>query len=101
MDEAEQIFYAQHIRLGYENQPPLYTWLQAAVFSLTGVSQLGLAIAKNVFMFVLYASVYQVARPLLGKPGAAAVSASLVMIVTLGWEAQIDRTHSILATALA
>ena len=101
MDEAEQIFYAQHVRLGYENQPPLYTWLQAAVFAVVGVGHLGLAIAKNVFMFVLYASVYQVARPLLGKLGAAAVSASLIMIVTLGWEAQIDRTHSILATALA
>jgi 4-amino-4-deoxy-L-arabinose transferase-like glycosyltransferase len=101
MDEAEQIFYAQHFQLGYENQPPLYTWLQAAVFSVVGVSHLGLAIAKNLFMFLLYASVYQVARGLLAKAGAAAVSASLIMIVTLGWEAQIDRTHSILATAMA
>ncbi|MGZ5834317.1 MAG: glycosyltransferase family 39 protein [Telluria sp.] len=101
MDEAEQIFYAQHFQLGYENQPPLYTWLQMAVFGVVGVSHLGLAIAKNVFMFVLYASVYQVARQLVGKLGAAAVSASLIMIVTLGWEAQIDRTHSILATAVA
>jgi 4-amino-4-deoxy-L-arabinose transferase-like glycosyltransferase len=101
MDEAEQVFYAQHFQLGYENQPPLYTWLQAAVFGVVGVSHLGLAIAKNVFMFVLYASVYQVARQLIGKLGAAAVSASLIMIITLGWEAQIDRTHSILATAVA
>jgi 4-amino-4-deoxy-L-arabinose transferase-like glycosyltransferase len=101
MDESEQIFYAQHIQLGYENQPPLYTWLQAAVFSVVGVGHLGLAIAKNIFMFVLYASVYQLARQLVGRLGAAAVSASLIMIITLGWEAQIDRTHSILATALA
>jgi 4-amino-4-deoxy-L-arabinose transferase-like glycosyltransferase len=101
MDESEQIFYAQHFQLGYENQPPLYTWLQAAVFSVVGISHLGLAIAKNVFMFVLYASVYQVARRLIGRLGAAAVSSSLIMIITLGWEAQIDRTHSILATAIA
>jgi hypothetical protein len=101
MDEAEQIFYAQRFQLGYENQPPLYTWLQAAVFGVVGISHLGLAIAKNVFMFALYASVYMLARRLLGKLGAAAVSASLIMIVTLGWEAQIDRTHSILATAVA
>jgi 4-amino-4-deoxy-L-arabinose transferase-like glycosyltransferase len=101
MDESEQIYYAQHFQLGYKNQPPLYTWLQAAVFSVVGIGHLGLAIAKNVFMFVLYASVYQVARRLIGKLGSAAVSASLIMIVTLGWEAQIDRTHSILATAVA
>lgn len=101
MDEAEQIFYAQHFQLGYENQPPLYTWLQAVVFRLFGVNHFGLALAKNLFMFVLYASVYQTARPLLGTLGAATVSSSLIMIVTLGWEAQIDRTHSILATAVA
>jgi 4-amino-4-deoxy-L-arabinose transferase-like glycosyltransferase len=101
MDESEQIYYAQHFHLGYENQPPLYTWLQAILFRLVGVSHLGLALAKNVFMFVLYASVYQAARPLLGQRGAMTASASLIMIITLGWEAQIDRTHSILATALA
>jgi 4-amino-4-deoxy-L-arabinose transferase-like glycosyltransferase len=101
MDEAEQIFYAQHVRLGYENQPPLYTWTQALLFKLFGINHFALALAKNIFMFVLYASVYQTARPLLGTLGAATVSSSLVMIVTLGWEAQIDRTHSILATAVA
>lgn len=100
MDEAEQIFYAQQFRLGYENQPPLYTWLQALVFHAVGVSHLGLAIAKNIFMFVLYYSLYRTARMLLGTLGAAVVSSSLIMIVTLGWEAQIDRTHSILATAV-
>jgi 4-amino-4-deoxy-L-arabinose transferase-like glycosyltransferase len=101
MDEAEQVFYTQHFRLGYENQPPLYSWLQAIIFGLTGVNHLGLALAKNIFMFVLYASVYQTARPLLGGLGGALASASLMMIITLGWEAQIDRTHSILATAIA
>jgi 4-amino-4-deoxy-L-arabinose transferase-like glycosyltransferase len=101
MDESEQIYYAQHFHLGYENQPPLYTWLQAILFRLVGVSHFGLALAKNIFMFVLYASVYQAARPMLGQRGAMAASASLIMIITLGWEAQIDRTHSILATALA
>lgn len=101
MDEAEQIFYAQHVKLGYDNQPPLYTWVQALAFHLTGVNHLALALTKNFFMFVLYASVYQAARLLVGRLGAAAVSASLIMIVTLGWEAQIDRTHSILATTLA
>ncbi len=101
MDEAEQVFYAQQLRLGYGSQPPLYTWVQALVFHLIGVKHLALAVTKNVFMFMLYASVYQAARLLIGRLGAAAVSASLIMIVTLGWEAQIDRTHSILATALA
>jgi hypothetical protein len=101
MDESEQIFYTQHWRLGYENQPPLYTWVQAAMFALVGVGHLGLALVKNIFMFALYASVYQVARPLLGRLGSTVVSASLIMIITLGWEAQIDRTHSILVTAVA
>jgi 4-amino-4-deoxy-L-arabinose transferase-like glycosyltransferase len=101
MDEAEQIFYAQHFRLGYDNQPPLYTWVQAAVFQAVGVNHFGLALIKNVFMFILYLSVFQAARPLLGTLGAWAVGASLLMVIPLSWEAQIDRTHSILATAVA
>jgi 4-amino-4-deoxy-L-arabinose transferase-like glycosyltransferase len=101
MDEAEQVFYAQHFHLGYDNQPPLYTWIQAAVFQLAGVNYFALALVKNVFMFVLYASVFQAARPLLGTLGACAVTASLLMVIPLSWEAQIDRTHSILATAVA
>lgn len=101
LDEAEQVFFAQQLKLGYGTQPPLYAWLQWLMFKFTGVGHLGLSLLKNLLLFGLYWSVYRAGRLLLGQLPAAAIAASLVLIVPLGWEAQIDRTHSILATTLA
>ncbi|RZI44160.1 hypothetical protein EGT07_01650 [Herbaspirillum sp. HC18] len=101
LDEAEQVFNAQQILPGYDGQPPLYTWLQSLFFAVFGVNLLGLAALKNALLFLLYASMFFVARPLVGPLGAGAVSSSLVLFVQLGWEAQIDRTHSVLVTTLA
>jgi 4-amino-4-deoxy-L-arabinose transferase-like glycosyltransferase len=100
IDEAELLFYSQQFQLGYSNQPPLYTWLQWAVFQLFGVNHAGLAALRNGLLFATYLGMFQLARPLLGALGAAAISASMLLIVPLGWEALIDRTHSTLACAL-
>jgi len=35
-DEAEQLLWTQTLAWGYGPQPPLYSWLQWAVFRLTG-----------------------------------------------------------------
>jgi 4-amino-4-deoxy-L-arabinose transferase-like glycosyltransferase len=101
LDEAEQVFDSQQLLLGYGSQPPLYVWLQWLVFEVFGVSHLGLAVLKNAVLFALYACVFQLARRLLGTLAGAAIAASLVLIVPLAWDAAIDRTHSLLATALA
>ena len=101
LDEAEQVFHSQQLLLGYDTQPPLYVWLQWLSFQVFGVSHAGLALLRNALLFGLYLSVFHVARMLLGTFAAAAVSASLVLMTPLGWEAQVDRTHSTLATSLA
>src|SRR5262245_33965904 len=46
-DESEQVLMSQAWRLGYGPQPPLYTWLQTAVFSVLGVNVFALTIVKN------------------------------------------------------
>jgi 4-amino-4-deoxy-L-arabinose transferase-like glycosyltransferase len=100
IDEAELLFYTQQFQLGYSNQPPLYTWLQWAVFQLSGVGHAGLALLRNALLYAVYVCMFQTARSLLGALGAAAISLSMLLIVPLGWEALIDRTHSTLACAL-
>jgi 4-amino-4-deoxy-L-arabinose transferase-like glycosyltransferase len=100
IDEAELLFYAQQFKLGYSNQPPLYTWLQWAVFEVFGVNHAGLAALRNGLLYALYVCMFRLSRPLLGALAAAAISSSMLLIVPLGWEALIDRTHSTLATAL-
>jgi 4-amino-4-deoxy-L-arabinose transferase-like glycosyltransferase len=101
LDEAEQVFYSQRLLLGYDGQPPLYNWLQWVAFKLFGVGPLGLSALKNVLLLMLFVCMYQLAKPFVGTLGAVSVSSSLVLFSPIGWESQIDRTHSILATTLA
>ena len=38
LEDAEQAYYSQWFRLGYDDQPPLYTWLQYVINSILGVT---------------------------------------------------------------
>jgi len=50
-DESELTLHAQHAALGYGAQPPLYMWLQWAVFTVFGASLAALTLAdKQVFL---------------------------------------------------
>jgi 4-amino-4-deoxy-L-arabinose transferase-like glycosyltransferase len=101
LDEAEQVYAFQQLRLGYGTQPPLYAWLQWLMFSIFGVSLFALAALKNLLLFVTYLGMFHMARPMIGMSGAIAASASLILFPSIGWESHVDRTHSVLLTCLA
>lgn len=101
MDEAEQAFAFQHLRLGYGTQPPLYTWLQWIAFSVFGFNVFALAVVKNIILFAIYACMFYLARPLVGCGAAIAASASLLLFPEIAWESQRDLTHTVLLTALS
>lgn len=101
LDEAEQAFEFQQLRLGYDTQPPLYAWLQWIMFSVFGLNLFALSALKNLLLFAAYVGMFQLARPMIGTTGAMAVSISLLLFPEIGWEAQFDRTHSVLLAALA
>ncbi|MDB5842136.1 MAG: Dolichyl-phosphate-mannose-mannosyltransferase family protein [Herminiimonas sp.] len=96
MDEAEAVFSFQQLQLGYGTQPPVYAWLQWLMFSAFGVNLFALSALKNLILFASYASMFFLARPMLGTSGAMAVSASLLFFPEIGWESNRDRTHSVL-----
>lgn len=101
LDEAEQTLWTQSLALGYGAQPPLYTWLQWAVFQITGVSLLGLSLLKNGLLLLTYIATYGAAKHLLPRHLAALAAASLLLIPAIGWESQRDLTHTVLVTSLA
>ena len=101
LDEAEQAFEFQHLRMGYGTQPPLYNWLQWLFFSTLGLDLFALALLKSLCLFGIYFFLFLTARPLVGGMGAMAVSASLLLLPQIGWEAQRDLTHSALLTTIA
>jgi len=100
MDESEQALLYAHPALGYGTQPPLYSWILWVLFSTLGFNIFVLALLKNAMLFGTYASLFFVARPKLGALGAAAVSASMLMLPDIAWESQRDLTHTVLLTAL-
>lgn len=101
LDEAEQALVSQQLQLGYGTQPPLYSWLQWILFQVFGLNLFALSALKNLLLFATYASMFFLARPLVGAGGAMAASASLLLFPQIAWESQRDLTHSVLMTALA
>lgn len=102
LDQAEQLLLSYSFELGYNSQPPLYSYIVMFVFKVFGVSLVSLAIIKVVLLtttsagFILIGrhfnfSTLQIIISLLG----------LMMIPQYIWESQRDLTHSVLCTASA
>ena len=101
LDEAEQVLWSQRLALGYGTQPPLYTWLQWALFQLFGASVVSLALLKNLLLACTYGCVFLAGRMLMPAPLAALAAASMLLLPQIGWESSRDLTHSVLLTTLA
>lgn len=99
LDESEQIMLSQYFSLGYNEQPPLYTWLQMGVFKLTGVSVFGLSLLKNTLLCLTYVFIYQLGMLLMEDKLKASLSAvSLFLLPQMVWDAQVDQTHTVFLT---
>ncbi len=101
-DEAAQVFIAWRLQPGYLADPPLYSWLQYAVFEVFGTNVLALSVLKNSLLFLTYTFVFLSARVLLQDTRLAIMAAlSLLLIPQYAWESQRDLTHSVLAVTLS
>jgi hypothetical protein len=100
-DEAEIVYLARDLRLGYGTQPPLYTWLQWLAFQAFGLDRFALVIVKDASLFATFVTMYCAARPLAGRNGALVAAAMLLLFPQIGWEALRTQTHSVLMTTLA
>ncbi len=99
-DESEQMMLTQYLAIGYNAQPPLYTWMQKLFFVIFGENVFAMAVLKNLLLFSIYIFTYNTARLISDDKKKAALSAfSLLFIPQLMWEAQIDQIHTILLTA--
>ncbi|MET3854072.1 glycosyltransferase family 39 protein [Rhizobium sp. OAE497] len=96
VDESQQVFFGQWLSIGYNTQPPLYNWLQYAVFAVFGISIASVAILKNIMLFISYLCYYRLSREVL-KQQLFAVIATLgfFTIPQMFWQAQKDLTHTV------
>ncbi|QEQ95289.1 glycosyltransferase family 39 protein [Neptunomonas concharum] len=102
LDQAEQLVLSQEYRLGYNTQPPLYTWLTKLIFAITGPSLTVLLVLKAVILSSIVVIVAQIARLFaLAYWQQLILVCSFLFIPQISWESQRDLTHSTLATALS
>ncbi|MGO4919759.1 ArnT family glycosyltransferase [Maribacter spongiicola] len=47
LEDAEQAYYSQWLRRGYDDQPPLYTWLQYGFNSIFGVGKIAFSMLRG------------------------------------------------------
>ena len=98
-DESEQVFLSQWIQLGYNSQPPLYTWMQAGLFSVLGYGVFPVALLKNVILLFTYLSVFAFVRT--GTRNdllAIAASVGMLTVPQVAWESHRDLSHTVLVT---
>ncbi|WP_456386321.1 glycosyltransferase family 39 protein [Desulfolithobacter sp.] len=99
IDESEQMLVSQYFSLGYNAQPPLYTWIQILFFRIFGQSILAIALLKNLFLYLLYIFTWLSAREISRDRLVATLSAlSLILLFQIAWVAQIDQIHSAAVT---
>lgn len=102
LDQAEQLVFSQDWDLGYSAQPPLYTWLVAGLFSITGPSLTALATVKVGLLSTLVLLLAAIGRRFaFTRRQHLLALAGLAFIPQIVWESQRDLTHSVLATVLA
>jgi hypothetical protein len=96
-DEAEIVVFAQTLRGGYSEQPPLYTWMLWAVFQVTGPGHIGLAIVRGALLLALVGVTYLTARLLVAdRRFAIPLAFSALLFPSYGWHAVTYLTHSLL-----
>jgi len=99
VDEAEQFILSQSFAWGYNEQPPLYTWLQMFAMQIFGKNVLALSLLKNLIFCVTFIFYYKLGKLLTGSQGKAiAAPLGLYLIPQIFWEAKVDQTHSVLVT---
>ena len=100
-DEAEQMLWAQDVRLGYGSQPPLYTWLQAGVSGLLGPGIVSVVLLKFGLLLATFLLLLKLSRAMIHDERLSLLAAlSFVFIPEIAWESLRERSHSVLACAM-
>ena len=101
VDDVEQMIFAQAWQLGYNpRQPPLYTWLLAAVQMLLGPGLPSLLLVRYSCLGLAFAFCYLMARRMgFDYRLAGLCCLSLTLLYQIGWKMHVGVTHTILLTA--
>ena len=98
-DESEQVLLSQFMLLGYNSQPPLYTWIQRGLFEVLGYSVFSLALLKNLFIWMTYWFIFESIRKATNNLRLASIATlGMLTIPQIAWESHRDLSHTVAAT---
>ncbi|MGF6172287.1 ArnT family glycosyltransferase [Ensifer sp. 4252] len=98
IDEAEQAFVSQFLRLGYGAQPPLYNWLQYGLGSVFGPSLATMTVLKNLLLFLCCLFYGLAAREVLAEKRLALIAMlGVLTLPPIFLLAQRDLSHTVAA----
>ena len=98
-DESEQVLLSQFMLLGYNSQPPLYTWIQRGLFEVLGYSVFSLALLKNWFIWMTYWFIFESIRKATNNLRLSSIATlGMLTIPQIAWESHRDLSHTVAAT---
>ncbi len=59
LEDAEQTYYSQWLRWGYDDQPPLFTWLQYAINSVLGITVVSFSLLRGLIFAAILMVLYK------------------------------------------
>jgi len=81
LEDAEQAFYSQWWRLTYDDQPPIYTWLQILVNKLFGVTKFSFSFLRALLFSGTIVSLYFFGKQYLKNKEQAVLAVILLALV--------------------
>jgi len=99
-DDAEQLYFSQVLRLGYDAaNPPLYTWLIIGAQQVFGVTIASVVLVKFALFGLAFYFLYRSARRLLEDEGLAVLAAlAPLACYYVAWDAVLGYSHTVLVT---
>ena len=98
VDEAEQVFLSQKILIGYNQQPPLYTWIIIVLTKLFGYNLISILILRTALLIGIFTLVFKISKEYQNGFLISTISTiSLVLFFQLSIES-LRQTHTVLVT---
>lgn len=102
IDHAEQMYLSQFLQLGYNGQPPLFTYLSHVIFSVFGVNFVWLLVVKLLLLFGIAYAMWRISLHLAFSPVQQLVCVlGLALIPHIIYHSQRMLTHTVLVTFFA
>ncbi len=101
LDESEQAFLSQEFQWGYNQQPPLYTWITILLLKIFGYTKFTFLILRSALLFFTHFFIYKISKSIYKNVNLAIItSLSLLLFFQFSVES-FRQTHTVLVTCSA